>query len=65
MSPELDCKLIDVILREHISSFVRSHVFRQLSLVLSKAVSPCYRKAAEKLRTFNGARQSTMHERGE
>lgn len=38
MSPELDCRLVDIILREHISSFVRSHVFRQLSLVLSQAV---------------------------
>jgi len=65
MSPELDCKLIDVVLREQISSFVRSHVFRQLSLVLSKAVSPCYREAAEKLRAFRGAQQSISLERAE
>jgi hypothetical protein len=64
MSPELDCRLVDIILREHISSFVRSHVFRQLSLVLSKAVSPCYREAAEKLRAFRGTQQSISLERG-
>jgi hypothetical protein len=52
MSPEWDCKLLEVMLRKNISPYVRSHVFRQLSLVLKKAVTPCYKEAARKLESF-------------